>query len=176
MISYFDDVWIAFLCSNIIRQCVELSELNCPGCEGKLKSPLLHLHMQLSLLEKLKVHFEEIRGSILPTVPELYRQFQHKLPHSDNLIVDEECYVSNGRHFLTTLTSEALYYGRYLNEFVDEMVDQGFKVAKKRKQPQQSVRTRKKAVKSTSLISNPTEISSGESTSKATNIGLLIRP
>ena len=90
---YFSDALIAFLCENMIRQSVQLSKLKCPGCVDCLKSTILHLHEQQSLLDKLRVRFEEIRGSLLPTTPELYMQFKDKLPHSDDLEKDKECYV-----------------------------------------------------------------------------------
>ena len=130
---YFNDLWIGFLCEQIIRQCVQISKLRCPGCEDKMKSPLLHLHEQHSLLDKLHLYFEEIRGAILPTVNELYSHIEQKLPHSEDMTKDRECYISNGRQFLLTITSDALFYGRYINEFMDGLIDETFKVPKKRK-------------------------------------------
>ena len=46
---------------------------------------------------------------------------------------DEECYIENGRHFLITITADALYYGRYLNDMNDSYVNEGFKVVKKKR-------------------------------------------
>ena len=130
---YHSDLWLGFICEQIVRQTCQLSRLKCPGCEDKLKSPLLHQHEQLNLLEKLKLHFEDIRGSVLPSIPQLYAQIQDHLPHSDDLAKDQECYIMNARQFLLMLTSEALYFGRYQSEFLDGLVDDCFKVAKKRK-------------------------------------------
>ena len=135
---YFSDLWIGYLGEQIIRQTVQMSKIRCPGCESKLKSPLLHQHEHHSLLEKLHLYFEEIRGALLPTIPELYQQIQHKLPHSDDLIIDQESYISNGRQYMLTITSDALYYGRYINEFLDDIIDEGFKVIRKRKTPPSS--------------------------------------
>lgn len=128
---YFDDIWIAFLNERIVRQAVRLSEIKCPGCQSNLKSPLLHLHHQHSLLDKLTLYFDEIRGSILPTVPELYDQIKERLPHSDDPSKDKDCYVNIGRQFLITLSCEALYWGRYQNEMIDGFVDEGFQIKKK---------------------------------------------
>ena len=127
---YFSDTWIGFLCENIIRQSVQLTKTKCPGCVDRLNSPILHLHEQQSLLDKLREHFEQIRGSILPTIAELYAHFQSKLPHSDDLEKDRECYIETGRKFLLMITCDALYYGRYVNEFVDTYIDEGFVVTK----------------------------------------------
>ena len=128
---YYNDVWIAFLNEQIVRQVVQLAEIHCPGCQNRRKSPLLHLHHQQSLLDKLGLYFAEIRGSILPTVPELYEQIKETLPQSDDALRDKQCYVDIGRNFLITLTYEALYWGRYQNEMIDGFVDEGFKIKKK---------------------------------------------
>ena len=130
---YYSDVWIGFLCENVVRQVVQLSKLRCPGCEDKLFSPLLHLHEQLSLLDKLRNYFEEVRGTLLPTLPELYTMFQDKLPHSDDLSRDQESYISIGHNFLLTIGAESLYYGRYLSGLNDSYINEAFKVEKKRK-------------------------------------------
>ena len=123
---------MGFLGESIVRQVVEMAKIRCPGCSDKTHSPLLHLHEQISLLDKLKCYFEEIRGTILPTIRELYEQFKHKLPHSNDPLKDEECYIENGRHFLIKITADALYYGRYLNDMNDSYVNEGFKMAKKK--------------------------------------------
>ena len=159
---YFSDVWIAFLGEQIIRQTEQISELRCPGCQSNLKSPILHQHHQHNLLEKLKLYFEEIRGSILPTVPELYAQFKDKLPHSDDAVKDAECYTNTGRQFLIMITAEALYWGRYQSDLLDEFVDEGFRIKKKkpqtRKQSSKSSQPRKKSQVSPNLIDELMEI------------------
>ena len=130
---YYSDVWIGFLCENIVRDVVQLAKLRCPGCDDKLISPLLHLHEQLSLLEKLRHYFEEVRGTLLPTLPELYGTFQDKLPHSNDLSKDQECYISVGHNFLLTIGADSLYYGRYLSDLNDAYINEAFKAQKKRK-------------------------------------------
>ena len=133
---YFDDLWIGFLCEQILRQITQLSIIRCPGCEQKHKSAIFHQHEQHSLLDKVRLYFEEIRGSIIPTVCQLYIQVEQKLPHSDDLANDRECYISIGRQFMLTITADALYYGRYINEFMDGLIDDAIKIeraTKKRK-------------------------------------------
>ena len=145
--DYYHDFWIGFLSEQIARQAVEMALIKCPGCDKKMYSPLLHLHHQLSLLDKIRTYFEEIRGSLLPTIDALYEQFKNKLPHSDNLDKDKEIYINNGRFFLISLTSEALYYGRYLNETNDFYINEGFLTVKKRK-----ISKAKKPIKITSKL------------------------
>lgn len=132
---YFSELWIAYLTEQFIRQAAELSRLRCPGCIDKLKSPLLHQHEQENLLQKLRSHFEEIRGNTLLVLTEYYKRIQHKLPHSDNPAKDEECYISTARQFLLITTADSLYYGRFISEFLDGIVDEIFNIKKPKSQP-----------------------------------------
>ena len=133
--DYYSDLWLGYLSGLLVRRCVELSILRCPGCNDKLKSPLLHLHQQQSLLDKIYIHFNEIKDVLFPTIDELYDVVKHKLSHSDDRSKDKEIYTNNGRCFLQTLNAESLYYGRYLsgeNDFIiNELLLQ--KPSKKRK-------------------------------------------
>lgn len=134
MEMYFSDIWIGYLTEQFMRQSVEIAKLRCPGCLDKLKSPLLHQHEQDNLLQKLRANFEEIRGNTLPVLSEHYKRMKDRLPHSDDLAKDEECYMSAARQFLLVATSDALYFGRYISEFTDSLIDEGF-VIKKKSQP-----------------------------------------
>ena len=140
---YYSEFWTAFLCENFVRQAVQLSELQCPGCHDKLKSPLLHQHHENSLLDKVRNYFEEIRGTLLQTLPELYTQIESKLPHSNDMANDREMYLNSGHQFLLQITSDALYYGRYISDLLDPIIDEGFKVNKKRKSNQGTINKRR---------------------------------
>ena len=83
--NYFHDVYLGFLAEQIARQCEQLSMLKCSACESKIKSPLLHICHQRGLLEKLQVHFEEVRGPMLTSIEAYYDQVQELLPHSDDV-------------------------------------------------------------------------------------------
>ena len=131
--DYYHDFWMGFLTEQMIRQVVEMALIKCSGCCDEMHSPMLHLHHQLSLLEKLKCYFYEVRGSILSSIEALYEQFEDKLPHSNDLNKDKEIYVNNGRFFLISATPESLYYGRFICEMNDIYINEGFKLAKKRK-------------------------------------------
>ena len=131
IMDYFSDIYIGYLSEHIIRDTMQLALLKCNGCVDGMKSPILHQHIQLNLLEKLRVYFEEVRGSVLASVPELYDQFKHKLAHSDDELADRDLYISTGRQFLITITPDAVYYGRFVTDSIDKYIDEGFIVPKK---------------------------------------------
>ena len=114
---------------------MEISVLKCPACKDKVKSPLLHLHYQQSLLQKMKAYFNEVQAALIPKVDQLFETVRHKLPTSDNPTTDKQIYTNNARIFLHTANAETLYYGRYLSEtndcIIHELLNQ--KTTKKRK-------------------------------------------
>lgn len=115
--SFFNNSdWVGFLAENIIQKCVAMVLAECSGCKDSMKSDLLHLHQQLSLLEKIQKHFEEARGEALAALQDLYKEIESKLPHSDDVNQDRIIYCNVGRLFLQTCSPETLYYGRYVNE------------------------------------------------------------
>lgn len=128
---FFDDIWLGFLCEQIIRRTESLSKLKCPGCEANLKSPLLHLHLQNSLLDKMRLYFEEIRDPILRSVPEMYEQIKDRLPHSEDLESDKESYITIGRQFLMLHSCDSMYFGRWITELNDSIIDECFRTNKK---------------------------------------------
>lgn len=130
--DYYHDFWTGFLAAQIVNRSLEISLAKCPGCESKLKSPLLHLHHQLSLLDKIQSHFNEIKGSMLSSLGQLYDQFQDKLPHSEDLQKDKDIYVNNARMFLISVTPDAIYFGRYLTEMNDIYIHEGMIIKKKK--------------------------------------------
>ena len=131
--DYNHEVWIGFLCKQLVRQVVQMSILKCPGCEDKLISPLLHLHQQQSLLTKMKCHFEEVRGPMLTSIDSYYEQVSDLLPHSQNLEKDRVIYINTGRMWLLVATTEAVYYGRYVTDMNDTYINRAFKVKKAKK-------------------------------------------
>ena len=133
MTFYCNDNWIAYLCEQIIRQSSQRSIADCPGCNAKLYSPLLHLHEQLSLLDKLRKYFQEIRGSILHDTEFHYTVFDNKLPHSDDKKKDKLIYLNIARNFLLTATSDSVYFGRFLDESNDSFINEAFTKKKGKK-------------------------------------------
>ena len=136
--DYYSDLWLGYLSGLLVQRCIKLSILRCPGCNDKHKSPLLHLHQQQSLLDKINIHVNEVKDVLFSTIDELYDVAKHKIPQSGDQSKDKEIYTNNGRCFLQTLNAESLYYGRYLcgeNDFIiNELLLQ--KPSKKRKIPE----------------------------------------
>ena len=128
--DYNHEFWIGFLCEQVARQCVEMSVIKCPACQHHLFSPILHLHHQLSLLDKLKNYFEEVRGSMLTAVDAYYTQFEDNLPHSKNLKTDRVIYNNIGVNFLIQAKAQTIYYGRYVTELNDSHINDSFKIKK----------------------------------------------
>lgn len=133
--NYYHDIWVGFLTGVFVKKCLELSVFKCPGCKDKVKSPLLHLHLQQSLLQKIKSYFNEAQAAIIPKLDQLFDTVQHKLPSSDNPVKDKEIYTNNARIFIHTATAEMLYYGRFVNETNDCIIHEivNCKANKKRK-------------------------------------------
>ena len=131
--TFFNNAdWIGFLAENVVKKCVALNLAECSGCKDGMNSDLLHLHCQLSLLEKIQSHFEAARGEALHNLPLLYKQIEAKLPHSNDKNKDKAIYLSVGRLFLHTISAPALYYGRYINETNDDMINEILSVKRKR--------------------------------------------
>ena len=122
MTFYNNDDWIGYLAEIIIRKCSALSTAECSGCKDGMKSDILHLHNQMSLLMKLQHHFEAVRAELLKHLEVLYNVVEPKLPHSNDKKRDKAIYCNLGRVFLITLSPEALYYGRYVNEMNDYFI------------------------------------------------------
>ena len=139
MTFYYNDSWLGFLAENIVRKSTEKIENECNGCKDGMKSVILHLHYQLSLLEKIKINFECIRAQMLKEIPTYYVTFEKKLPHSDDLVKDKNIYCAVARTFLVTCTAETIYYGRYITEENDSYIEGAFQNKKKKKSCDQTV-------------------------------------
>ena len=125
--NYFHDVYLGFLAEQIARQCEQLSMLKCSACESKIKSLLLHICHQRGLLEKLQVHFEEVRGPMLTSIEAYYDQVHELLPHSDDRKKDKANYTNAGRIWLQLCSAEIVFYGRYVDEFNESFINRAFK-------------------------------------------------
>lgn len=132
VLLYSTDLCFAFLCESVVRQVQQTSILRCPGCTRGLKSAVLHLHEQQSLLDKMRTLYEEVRGILLPTLPQLYNQFIDHLAHSGDEQKDQECYVDAGRQFLIFMSADSIYYGRFLDQYVDEIINDAFQTKRKK--------------------------------------------
>ena len=120
--DYFHENWIGFLANFIITKCIRACKDRCPGCEVKLRSPILHKHEQFSLLDKIRIHFDEIKGVVGPHLETIYDIVQHKLPHGTDLEKDKSCYCKMGQNFLMATCPDSLYWGLYITEYNDVIV------------------------------------------------------
>ncbi len=121
--DYYSDIWTGYLTGIVLNRCLKLSIQRCPGCISKLKSPVLHQHQQHSLLDKVKLYYNEVRGLILPSLDKLYDIIAKQLPHSADPAIDKQIYCQNGVFFLTSSNPDSLYWGRYIDEFNDATID-----------------------------------------------------
>ena len=117
--DYFNDFWLGFVTAEFVRRCVDESEATCHGCRDGKISPLLHIHHQLGLKDKIIYHMEPIRGVMMPLIPSLYEEFKVKV-NSPNM--NKNAYVTSAKFFLVAATPESLYFGRYLNEQNDAFI------------------------------------------------------
>ena len=115
--------WYGFLAEQFVRNCVQLSRQNCPGCKAHLISHLLHLHHQESLLDVMRKYCEEVRGLMLSSVSKFYDSVETKLPHSDDKKKDKMIYLLNARTFLMTCNAETIYWGRYVTHEEDAYIN-----------------------------------------------------
>ena len=120
VMDYFNEFWLGFVTADFIKRCVDMSLATCDGCRDGKISPLLHMHHQLGLKDKITYHMESVRGALLPNLHLLYEEFKQKLTSNSNM--DKDAYISTARFFLISATPESLYYGRYLNEVNDSFI------------------------------------------------------
>ena len=120
--DYNHPMLFAFLAEEICRECVNLCKQNCSGCKDNLSSELLHWHAHLNTLEKLREHFEQVRGTLLGNVALFYKCIENKLPHSEDKKHDQMIYLLNARAFLTSCNPETIYWGRYVTRDDDTYI------------------------------------------------------
>lgn len=120
--DYNSELWFGSLAALIIYKCTGISIQRCPGCKAKLHSSLLHQHEQLALLDKINLHFDEVRGEILSSIDTIYENIKSYLPHSPDRAKDKEIYCNNASVFLRTASADSIYWGRYIDEHTDSMI------------------------------------------------------
>ena len=148
IMDYSSELWYAILASVVFNECEKKSSEDCPGCKAKLKNPILHEHIQLSLLDKMRTNFNEVRGQILTSICSLYDSVSEKLPHSPDLVKDKEMYTNNAIVFLTSTHPDAMYWGRYLDENNDAIISQLLAEKRPKRKAKRTTRGMKKVTKS----------------------------
>lgn len=112
MVDNSNEYWLAYLTNSVVVKCLQLSKERCPGCKERMTSPLLHYHLQLSLLDKMKCYFEEVRGPMIKDIEECFQSFASQISLND----DGTNFHFLGQTFMMMATAESLYYGRYLDD------------------------------------------------------------
>ena len=100
--------WFGFLAAEIIKQCIELCDQECPACKNGILSPLLHYHNELNLREKMEKYITRI----VMDLPKLFDEFVIRF---GVFSLDRDQFVNLGQSFINFSTPEAIFYGKYIN-------------------------------------------------------------
>lgn len=103
--------WFAFLSADVLRRCINKSKNECPGCKGALLSPLLHLHNQINLYEKLDRYY-----NIISTEMDIAHLFDKFIIQFGWLSLNREEFISVGQYFVRFSTPDAIFYGKYITK------------------------------------------------------------
>ena len=103
--------WFAYLCAEIIDQCIERCQRDCPACRDGFQSPLLHFHLQRNLREKMDLYFHCIIPEL--DIADLFNKF---IIHFGWMELSKDEFISIGQSFVRFSTPEALFYGKYLSK------------------------------------------------------------
>ena len=88
-----------------------MSKEHCQGCKLKWKSAILHEHEQLSLLQKLELYLDPVRGKFLGIgLESLYKIFNKSEP----LSTPKKELLDQTKSVLLFATPQSLYYGRWV--------------------------------------------------------------
>ena len=113
MTAYGSPVWLGYLTHLVITNCLVKAKGKCAACKNNITtSPLLHYHLQSSLLEKMKDNFEEVRGPMISEIELCFNSYVQLY----GLDVEKNNYIFTGQTFLLLSTPESIYFGRYINE------------------------------------------------------------
>ena len=114
--------WIAYIVDKLIKECMIESMDNCLGCRDNKSSPILHLHMQQGLGDKLEYYLHAATIKVDVQLEDLLAAFSIQLDIKLN-DMDKASYVSHARIFLKTCTPGSIYYGNYITEHNDDVIN-----------------------------------------------------
>ena len=103
--------WFAYLAAEVIQQCIDACEKDCPACMNGLYSPLLHFHNMHCLREKLDLYYYRVISEM--DISELFNKF---ILHFGWLTLDNDEFVAIGQHFVRFSTPDAIYFGKYITK------------------------------------------------------------
>ena len=100
--------WFGFLAAEIIKQCIELCDQECPACKDRILSPLLHYLNELNLREKMDKYINK-------TTTDLPKLFDAFVIRFGMFSIDRDQFVNLGQAFIGFSTPEAIFFGKYIN-------------------------------------------------------------
>ncbi len=109
--------WFAYLCAEIIEQCIERCQRDCPACRDGFKSPILHYHLQRNLHEKLDIYFHRVIPEM--DIADLFNKF---IIHFGWMELSKEEFIAIGQSFVRFSTPDAIFYGKYLTKENDYII------------------------------------------------------
>ena len=110
------DLFLGFITNIFVTECLRLSKEKCSACQEGHVSAILHYHVQLGLLDKIRNHCNDVTGKMIQDIDEIIESFKSHL-NLEN--IPEESLKFAGSTYLTMATPESLYYGRYVTDFID---------------------------------------------------------
>ena len=117
--------WFAFLSTALVNICVVESKRRCLGCQHRKYSPLLHMHHQMSLYDKLGCYFVSAKSTLIDGMDQYIAAFKQTLTKANEVLItdDVSCLYGEGVDFLLRSTPSTVYYGRYVEGFNDTYVE-----------------------------------------------------
>ena len=103
--------WFAFLSADIIQRCIERCEQECPACNDGLLAPLLHLHNQFNIREKLDHYYYKIVQEM--DIAELFDRF---ILQFGWFSLNRDEFINIGQYFSRFSTPDAIFYGKYITK------------------------------------------------------------
>ena len=159
--SYFIEYWYSFITTLTVTKCLTLCKERCPVCSNNMASPVLHEHLQLSMLEKIERHLFEARGVMSSKFDEIIAQFMNTL--EQNFDEEERSeFITMGRSFLLSNTPQSLYFGRFVTEETDRYLNgrqpqpKGKEKAPPKKKPSESLTPKNQKRSKSPLPKTPT--------------------
>lgn len=107
MTDHSSKIWLAYLTAEVVDQCTNICISECPACQNRMFSPLLHYHEELNLKQKI----ERYLGRVIIDIANLFDQF---IMQFGWFSLDRTQYIQFGEIFLSVTTADAIYYGKYI--------------------------------------------------------------
>ena len=143
--SFTKEVWFAYVINNVMIKCKNICEERCQACKSKYKSPILHDHEQMSLLQKIECYLDEVRGNLLGN--ELENMFKKLSWYEKSIKPDKTELIDQIKNILLHATPQSLYYGRWYTVehevFLRDLFSKPTTIRKRKSKTQTSQKSKK---------------------------------